>query len=313
MSSIAHLQELREAAFTQAQQQELLLSEFPDNVFYQLTLQQAQTRNATLTAEIIERQRQREQEIIEVRLIGRTATRGTLPLDTLALVSKSLADTLHAVSKYAAAGRSQRRDVLPDVKRRLDLRLAGVAAGSTRLFVSGQTSPDLFGNSLLNTSLERTFDLLAADDPDAVLDQVPAVGHQSIMALQRFLRGIHDCHLEVEMKWDTPANEFRTWAGGTNRLVSLSTMLGHMAEEAPVSFNFTGIVISLSLKGIIEVQDEQQGRILARYPELLLPAIQSLHVGQECRGSMVQQTIVHTTTGTRKASFTLMGIAARND
>lgn len=200
MSSIAHLQELREAAFTQAQQQELLLSEFPSNVFYQLTLQQAQARNATLTAEIIERQRQREQEIIEVRLIGRTATRGTLPLDTLALVSKSLADTLHAVSKYTAAGRSQRRDILPDVKRRLDLRLARVAAGSTRLFVSGQTSPDLFGNSLLNTSLERTFDLLAADNPDAVLDQMLVVGHQSILALQRFLRGIHDCNLEVEMK-----------------------------------------------------------------------------------------------------------------
>lgn len=89
-------------------------------------------------------------------------------------------------------------------------------------------------------------------------------------------------------------------------------MLGHMAEEAPVSFNFTGIVIILSLKGIIEVQDEQQGCILARYPELLLPSIQSLHVGQECRGSMVQQTIVHTTTGTRNASFTLMNISARN-
>lgn len=95
----------------------------------------------------------------------------------------------------------------------------------------------------------------------------------------------------------------------SNRLVSLSSMLGYMTEKAPVSFNFAGLVISLSLKGFLEVQDEQQGCIVARYSEeALLSAIQSLHVGQERQGSMVKLTTVHTTTGARKASFILMGI-----
>ena len=311
MSSITYLQELREAAFAQAQQQELLLSEHPDNIFYRRTLQPAQEQNATLTSEILQRQRQREQEIVEVRLIGATATRGTLPLDTLATLSSSLADTIHQVSKYTAAGNSQRKGLLSEVKRRLDLRLSGIAAGSTRLFISGQTSPDIFGNSLLSSALDHTFNLLAAEEPEAVLEQVPAVGHPGVQALQKLLRGIHDCRLEVEITWDTPAHEFRTWMGNTRRLVSLTSMLGHMAELAPESFAFTGQVISLSLKGFIEVQDEQRGRVVARYPEALLPTIQTLHVGQDCRGTMVQLTVVHTTTGARKSSFTLMNIAGQ--
>lgn len=87
-------------------------------------------------------------------------------------------------------------------------------------------------------------------------------------------------------------------------------MLGYMTE-APVSFNFASLVISLSLKGFLEGQDEQQGRIVARYPEeALVSAIQSLHVSQERQGSMVKLTTVHTT-GSRKSSFLLMSITGR--
>lgn len=312
MSSIAHLQELREAAFAQAQAHELLADQSPDNVFYQFTHQQAKERSERLTAEIIQLQRQREKEILEVRLIGKTATRGTLPLDTLALVSGSLSQTIHEISQYAVAG-NQRKSPSAEVRRRLDLRLASVAAGSTRLFISGQTSPDLFGYSLLNTALDCTFDLLTAETPATVLDQVATVGHRSVVALKRYLRGLHDCGLETEMSWDTPAHSYRTWHGDHNRLVSLGAMLGRVTEEAPVTFQFSGIVISLSLKGVVEVDDARQGRIVARYFDALLPAVQLLHVGQECQGAMVKQTVVHTTTGLRKASFVLGNIIARQE
>lgn len=313
MSTIAHLQELREAALAQAQEHELLADQFPDNAFYQLTYQQAKARSEQLTAEIIQRQRQREKEIVEVRLIGKAAVRGTLPLDMLALVAGSFSDTVQRISRYTVAGNKPGKGVATDVHRRLDLRLASVAPGSTRLFISGQTSPDLFGYSLLTTALDRTFNLLAADAPAAVLDQVAAIGHRSVVALQHYLRGLHKCGLEAEMNWDTPAESYRTWYGDNNRLVSLSTMLGRVTEEAPVTFSFTGIVISLSLKGVVEIEDDRQGRLLARYFDALLPAIQLLHVGQECQGTMVKQTVVHTTTGLRKSSFVLGSVRARLD
>ncbi|MGI4735872.1 MAG: hypothetical protein ACRYG7_11920 [Janthinobacterium lividum] len=172
----------------------------------------------------------------------------------------------------------------------------------------GNTSPDLFGNSLLGTALDRTFSRRRRSRDE----QVPAVDQQGIMAMQHFLRGIHNCRLQVDMRWDAPAQQFRTWWGTTSRLFGLSSQLGYMREEAPESFSFAGLVISLSLKGFIEVQDERQGRIVARYPEeALLSAIQSLHVGQECQGSMVKLTTVHTTTGARKSSFVLMAVAGR--
>ncbi|RZK40434.1 MAG: hypothetical protein EOO61_06465 [Hymenobacter sp.] len=72
------------------------------------------------------------------------------------------------------------------------------------------------------------------------------------------------------------------------------------------------MIISLILKGFLEGQDEQQGRIVARYPEeALVSAIQSLYVGQECQGSMGKLPTVHITTGAHKSSFSLMSTTGR--
>lgn len=311
MSNITHLQALREDALAQAREHELLADQVPDNVFYRLTYEQATTHAALLLLDILAAQQQREQEIVKVRLIGKSAVRGTLPLDTLSLVTGSFSDTIQRISRYTVVGEKQTKKVEEEVSRRLDLRLASVASGSTRLFISGQTSPNLFGYSLLNTALDRTFDLLEAPAPAALLDQVPAVGHHSIVALKRYLKGLHDCGLEAEMRWDTPGETFRSWYGDKRRLVALGNMLGRVATEAPVTLSFTGTVISLSLKGVVELADDQRGHLKAHYFDALLPAIQRVHVGQQCQGTLVKQTLVHTTTNLRKASYTLGAITAQ--
>ncbi len=188
MSNITHLQALREDSLAQAREHELLADQSPDNVFYRLTYEQATARAERLLLDIMEAQQQREQEIVEVRLIGKSAVRGTLPLDTLSLVTGSFSDTIQRISRYTVAGQKQTKKVEEEVSRRLDLRLANVTSSSTRLFISGQTRPDLFGYSLLNTALDRTFDLLEAEAPAVLLDQVPTVGHHSIVALKRYLK-----------------------------------------------------------------------------------------------------------------------------
>lgn len=305
MSNITHLQALREDALAQAREHELLADQTPDSVFYRLTYQQAAERAELLRRDIIQAQQQREKEVIELRLIGPSAIHGTLPLDTLARITGDFSDTIQRISRYTLVGDKTSKKLAGEVSQRLDLRLASVAAGSTRLFISGQTSPDLFGYSLLNTALDRTFDLLEADAPAALLDKVPTVGHHSIVALKRYLKGLHDCGLETEMRWDTPAHTFRTWRGDKLRLVSLTKMLGRVETEAPVTLPFTGTIISLSLKGVMEVADDKRGPLFVHYIEALLPAIQRVHVGQQCHGILVQQTVVHTTTNLRKATYTL--------
>jgi hypothetical protein len=311
MSNITHLQALREDAQAQAREHELLADQSPDNIFYRLTYEQATARAEGLRLDIIAAQQQREQEIVEVRLIGKSAVHGTLPLDTLSLITGAFSDTIQRISRYTIAGAKQNKKLEDEVHRRLDLRLASVASGSTRLFISGQTHPDLFGYSLLNTAFERTFDLLEAPAPAALLEQVPTVGHHSIIALKRYLKGLHDCGLEAEMRWDTPSETFRSWYGDKRRLVSLGNMLGRVETEAPITLKFTGTVISLSLKGVVELADDQLGPLKAHYFDALLPAIQRVHVGQQCQGTLIKQTLVHTTTNLRRASYTLGSITAR--
>lgn len=305
MSNITHLQALREDALAQTREYELLTDQSPNNEFYRLTHGQARERAESLRLDILKAQQQREKEIVEVRLIGKSAVRGTLPLNALSAVTGSFHDTVQRISLYTAAGAKTTKKLEEEVARRLDLRLASVASGSTRLFISGQVSPDLFGYSLLTAALNRTFNLLDAKAPAALLDQVPGVGHHSIIALKRYLKNLHDYDLEADMSWDTPAEEFRTWHGSKNRLVILGNMLGRVEAEAPVTLHFTGTVISLSLRGTVELADNQRGPLTAQYFDALLPAIQRLHVGQDCSGTLVRQTVVHTTTNLRKASYTI--------
>lgn len=313
MSNITHLQALREDALAQTREYELLTDQSPTNEFYRLTYAQARERAESLRLDILEAQQQREKEIVEVRLIGKSAVRGTLPLNALAAVTGAFHDTVQRISLYAAAGAKTTKKLEEEVTRRLDLRLASVASGSTRLFISGQVSPDLFGYSLLTAALNRTFNLLDAKAPAALLDQVPGVGHHSIVALKRYLKNLHDYDLEAEMSWDTPAEEFRIWHGSKSRLVTLGNMLGRVEAEAPVTLPFTGTVISLSLRGTVELADNQRGPLTAQYFDALLPAIQRLHVGQECSGTLVRQTVVHTTTNLRKASYIIGAISAAQE
>jgi len=308
MSNITHLQALREDALAQSREYELLADHSPTNEFYRLTYAQASEWAESLRLDILEAQQQREKEIVEVRLVGKSAVRGTLPLNALSDIAGSFYDTVQRISLYTSVGAKITKRAEAEVARRLDLRLASIASGSTRLFISGQVNPDLFGYSLLTSALDRTFDLLDAKAPAALLDQVPGVGHHSIVALKRYLKGLHDYGLEADMSWDTPAEEFRTWHGSKNRLVSLGNMLGRVEAEAPVTLHFTGAVISLSLRGTVELADNQRGQLTAHYFDALLPAIQQLHVGQECSGTLVRQTMVHTTTNLRKASYTIGAI-----
>ncbi len=39
----------------------------------------------------------------------------------------------------------------------IDLRLEGIGKGSTILYISGKTSPDLYGNSIIQDTLEDIF------------------------------------------------------------------------------------------------------------------------------------------------------------
>ncbi|MBO3273193.1 hypothetical protein [Hymenobacter defluvii] len=310
MTNITYLQELRESAQAQAQEHELLLSEQPNNSFFQQAAAQARNRVQEITADLIVLQKNREKEIIEVRLIGRQAVNGSLPLEILSKVSATLAESLHQVSKYALTGlQTAKRGLMDEVKAKLDLRLAKLAPGSTRLFITGQTNPDLFGNSLLADALERSFNILEVDEPTEILDRVSNIGHASVVAIQKFLRSITDSGLEVEMSWDSPQDTMYRWQANTARLVSISSALGQIQELAPKTFEFTGTAISLSLKGVVELKTEERNRIIASYPNSLLGAIQELHVGQLCYGTVVELTVEHTTTGVRKSNFVLTSIS----
>ena len=77
----------------------------------------------------------------------------------------SFSDALHESSYFRKFGRLHKAAPIPsDIISKMDLRLADIAPGSARVFITGKLEADMFGHSLLEDSLTGALDLLMSED-----------------------------------------------------------------------------------------------------------------------------------------------------
>jgi hypothetical protein len=247
-------------------------------------------------------------EVLEVRLRGRVAEAGTIPLYLLAELASKLADSIHATSQKLKSGRRVRR-ISPTIVDLLDLRLADLAPGSTRLFISGNIEPDLFGESLLETSLESLFELFDASDEDALAQMVSTVGIRSARGIREFLTTLKAAELDVEFSWRTGENRVHFWRGDYQAISRMSRRLGAFRMVEPSYISVRGSVVALSARGKFEL--DADGKLYAgSFPADLLPQVTNLHIGEDVSATIEQTVIINTVTRVEKANYALVAIAA---
>jgi len=251
---------------------------------------------------------QRGREVLELRFRGSLADSGSLPLHILGKLAVSLSSTIGHAAQLIKSG-SERKRVPREIEMEINLRLAGLAAGSTRVFIVGDTAPDLFGRSLLEETLKDTFALLnASSSPENLIGAVANVGFRAADALRSFIAIIGKAELSLELNWESPQEEWVTWGADSSALRRLADTLSHLAPEEPQRIPIAGEVVTISAKRPFELRTEDGEEYSVKVPDVLTEDVRRLSVGQEVQATLEKQTVRNKITGQDKTTFMLVSV-----
>lgn len=288
-------------------QYETLLSKEPDNFSHKISIDSLKTQVAELDKQLRFEKAKRYKEVIEIRLKGRTAN-GTLPLEVLAKLADGLSGTVLNASYFIQFGHKMQKVKAKQVHDIVDLRLAGLSTGSTRLFITANTAPDLFGRSLAEESLKHSFNLLQSESPDELTESASKVGKESVKKLYKFLTAISNAELEVDLNWSSPTNEKYEWQGTTQNLLKVAQSLTNIQMSEPEVIEFSGELITISLRGNFEIKSDDKQTIRGTFPNDLLEEIKTLTIGSYYACKLEKRIIVNLATESEKVYYTLLSI-----
>lgn len=306
MFSIARIETLRAETRNLLDAQERELAAKPESHFRQMLVESTKARLNDLTRQLIHERERRALEVVEVRLTGPAAHFGTLPGHILGPLTEAFTDMLVQAGRFIRHGS---RGSVAEIRNLFDVRLNRMASGSTRLFYTLRTTPDLFGESLAEETLNRTFGVLSVQSADQVVGQAARYGKPAVQGLAKFLRILEESHLEAGVEWVSPTDFERTWEGSAQRISQLKHALETIASEEPREIPFTGVMITESLRGKFEVETHAGLRYGGTVPPELLPDLVAVAVGEECQGVLLETLTKNTTTGAEKRTYELQRIA----
>lgn len=308
MNDIQRLEaQLDEAQSLLAQQREAVEADTEDFAA-RLTMQSMEAHRNELQRLLQQEKKERRHELVEYRLIGPKARGGSLPLGLLGDLAKLLERQIYAAAYFLNDGKRLVRRVPRKLRDLMDLRLAGLQPGSTTLVVAGDLSPDLFGQSLLEETFERIFELLHAEGAEELSNQAGEVGPIGAKKLGEFFDAVQKNGLELEITWNGPRGEPHRWQGDAQRLESFSESVRTLHALEPERMEVEGTITLLSARGQLEIETEDGSLYRISYAPKLQKPLSSLHLYQTVTAVLDRHVIENQTTGTRKATYRLIGI-----
>ncbi len=303
MYSIAKIEKLIKLSEDTLAKYEQELRENPNSLFCKGMVKNTKENLEELRGNLFFEKNIREKEVIDLRLKGKIAKAGRLPLDVLGEFAKSLAEVLSEIGRKNQFGDKYRNTDNKIVKRTIDLNFEKLVPGSTHIIVTGNTNPDLFGNSILENALNNTFELLNAEEQANLLDVSSKIGSAGIKKVNQFLKLSIDNELEFDLNWQAPNMERHSWQGNKDKLLLISNSISTIRDMAPTEVTIEGKIITLSLKGIIEVQDEEKRMYKIHYPLGQLEKIRQYQIGDNCSLNCIQKSHVNSITREEKITY----------
>lgn len=288
-------------------QQEKLLASDPNNFSHKLAFDSLKSQILELEKQLINEKAKRDKEIIEIRLKGRLAD-GTIPLEILARLADGLSGTVLNASYFIQFGQKVKKNKVKEVHNIVNLRLAGISTGSTRLFVTANNAPDLFGRSLAEESLKHSFNLLQSESADELTESASRIGKESVKKLYKFIMTISNAEMEVDLNWNSPTNENYRWDGNKQSLLRVAQSLTNIQMNDPETIDFSGELIAISLRGTFEIKLDNKRTIRGEFPYNLIEEIKTLTIGSNYIGKFEKQTIVNMATESEKTYYSLISI-----
>jgi|WetSurMetagenome_2_1015567.scaffolds.fasta_scaffold00529_15 hypothetical protein len=96
---------------------------------------------------------------------------------------------------------------------------------------------------------------------DELTESASKIGKESVKKLYKFITTISNADLEVNMKWDSPSNESFEWDGNTQNLLRVAQSLTNIQMSEPEIIEFSGELITTSLRGTFEIKTDEKKNI----------------------------------------------------
>lgn len=248
---------------------------------------------------------QREKEVIELRLIGYEVDNGTVPLDLLANLAKYFSGLITSASAKLKMGQDVSGVIPSEITYSLNLRFADIAQGSSRLFITADTSPDLFGESLLENSLNGLFELLNSDFNEGLSDQVHFMGLRSTHNLAEFLKVLRKRSIELDLSWSAPNETKHFWKGRRDRIQILEKLLDGFSASDPINTIVTGVVELISRSGKLDIRQADDELLKVTYSKKLFQDVRKLRLGDVVRLDCKEITVFNSSTEEEKKKYSL--------
>ncbi|MES2575620.1 hypothetical protein [Flavobacterium fluviatile] len=308
MYSIERIEELLANSEDTLLKYENLLKDNPNSLFNKGMVKNTLEQMVELRSNLAFEKQKREKEIIDIRLKGKVAKVGKLPLDLLGEFAKSLSDCIIESSRKYQYGNKGGAKILTSIKNTVDLRFDRLVPGSTHILVTGNNSPDLFGNSMIENALINTFELLNVHNDSELMDKSEKYGGAGIKKLNKILNLSINNHLEFDLEWSSPNSKVFKWEGNFDRIKQLNNSISKIETITPEEIEISGTLVMQSLKGQLEIEDNDGKLFKVSFPMSFLEKIKEFQIGEDFSATIIKNTLKNSITKEEKASFELTTI-----
>lgn len=252
----------------------------PDDFFLQLAAQNQEDAAHAVEQQVALAEAEEIGELVDLRLIGPRAN-GSISLDWFVAAMTPLSKAWKLAAHRLRYGHdASRGGIGADVINALNLKLAGLAYGSTRIFVTGNSMPDMTGESLLQATLTQTFRLLNSQHDD-FYDAVDAIGGKSAHQLSEFMKSLDVAGLAAQFTWQSPKG-LNYWEGRPDEITRIRSLLDTLKEPELYEESMRGRVAGITDTGRLDLRTEQ-GKISIRFPLKLTEQVQRLTITSDAQ------------------------------
>lgn len=221
-------------------------------------------------------------ELIDFRLKAPSLNSGSVPLSLIAKAAEEIRTMIGYAALRLVQGGIKRKRVPKDLYEELDLRLAGILPGSSRLLVVGPANRDLYDYGLTKSALERIFSVLdTSGEGPQFLEAITDLGPSSAKRLREFLKLLSIYSAEAEFSWKYAGTEVRKWIGKRETIESVTSALEVTEITEQERVILVGKIELLSKRERIDLRTREGGLIRILYPKILLPKVFELHLDQK--------------------------------
>ena len=234
-------------------------------------------RRKKLEKELKDAKSEEAYELFGIRLHSPQFSSGTIPLRVLVRLAPPLNNALEQAAwrEWDVGGGSTSID--DGFRRLINLRLAGIRDGSTELVLLGNISPDLTGESALESGLRNFFDVLSSSN-DQFADVVNGIGSNATKSVVNLMKAFEAENMAAEFSWRASDNKYY-WDGRPDEITRIRALLEEIGDPTTNITTVVGVVSALTRKRV-QIETDTGDKINARYHRSFSEKVNALHLDE---------------------------------